>query len=30
MMAIDAKFLTHIEKIFPGRDIDAHNDEIAS
>ena len=27
MMAIDAKFLTHIEKMFPGRDIDAHNDE---
>ena len=23
MMAIDAKFLTHIEKMFPGRDIDA-------
>src|ERR671911_488807 len=27
MMAIDAKFLTHIEKMFPGRDIEAHNDE---
>ncbi|MDQ1729401.1 MAG: 7,8-dihydro-6-hydroxymethylpterin dimethyltransferase, partial [Pyrinomonadaceae bacterium] len=27
MMAIDVKFLTHIEKMFPGRDIDAHNDE---
>ena len=27
VMAIDAKFLTHIEKMFPGRDIDAHNDE---
>ncbi|MGH9883327.1 MAG: radical SAM protein, partial [Pyrinomonadaceae bacterium] len=27
MMAIDSKFLTHIEKMFPGRDIDAHNDE---
>jgi len=27
MMAIDAKFLTHIEKMFPGRDIPAHNDE---
>ncbi len=27
MMAIDAKFLTHIEAMFPGRDIDAHNDE---
>ncbi len=26
-MAIDSKFLTHIEKMFPGRDIDAHNDE---
>ena len=25
-MAIDSKFLTHIEKMFP-RDIDAHNDE---
>ena len=30
MMAIDVKFLTHIEKMFPGRDIDAHNDEKAS
>ncbi|MEN3329222.1 MAG: 7,8-dihydro-6-hydroxymethylpterin dimethyltransferase [Acidobacteriota bacterium] len=27
MMAIDSHFLTHIEKMFPGRDIDAHNDE---
>jgi uncharacterized radical SAM superfamily Fe-S cluster-containing enzyme len=27
MMAIDSKFLTHIEKMFPGRDIDAHNDD---
>jgi uncharacterized radical SAM superfamily Fe-S cluster-containing enzyme len=27
MMAIDSKFLTHIEAMFPGRDIDAHNDE---
>ena len=27
MMAIDSKFLTHIEKMFPGRDIDSHNDE---
>src|SRR6476469_3288433 len=27
MMAIDVKFLTHIEKMFPGRDIDAHKDE---
>src|SRR5246500_5071861 len=27
MMAIDAKFLTHIENMFPGRDIQAHNDE---
>ncbi len=27
MMAIDVKFLTHIEKMFPGRDIDAHDDE---
>jgi uncharacterized radical SAM superfamily Fe-S cluster-containing enzyme len=27
MMAIDVKFLTHIEKMFPGRDIDAHADE---
>jgi len=27
MMAIDSKFLTHIERMFPGRDIDAHNDE---
>src|SRR5437763_1933780 len=27
MMAIDAKFLKHIENMFPGRDIQAHNDE---
>ncbi len=27
MMAVDVKFLTHIEKMFPGRDIDAHSDE---
>src|SRR5258706_5044306 len=27
MMAIDAKFLDHIEKQFPGRDIPANNDE---
>src|SRR6266571_4529364 len=27
MMAIDSKFLTHIEKMFPGRDLQAHNDE---
>ncbi|HYE76119.1 MAG TPA: radical SAM protein [Blastocatellia bacterium] len=27
MMAIDSKFLEHIENMFPGRDIDAHNDE---
>jgi 7,8-dihydro-6-hydroxymethylpterin dimethyltransferase len=27
MMAIDVNFLTHIEAMFPGRDIDAHNDE---
>src|SRR5258706_4821100 len=27
MMAIDSKFLTHIENMFPGRDIQAHNDE---
>jgi uncharacterized radical SAM superfamily Fe-S cluster-containing enzyme len=27
MMAIDSTFLTHIEAMFPGRDIDAHNDE---
>ncbi len=26
MMAIDAKFLEHIERMFPGRDIPAHND----
>src|SRR5881275_2839773 len=27
MMAIDVKFLEHIERMFPGRDIQAHNDE---
>ncbi|MBN8722067.1 MAG: radical SAM protein [Acidobacteria bacterium] len=27
MMAIDSKFLEHIEAMFPGRDIWAHNDE---
>src|SRR5881227_2446010 len=27
MMAIDSKFLTHIEAMFPGRDIASHNDE---
>jgi uncharacterized radical SAM superfamily Fe-S cluster-containing enzyme len=27
VMAIDPKFLEHIEKVFPGRDIRAHNDE---
>ncbi|HYJ46280.1 MAG TPA: radical SAM protein, partial [Pyrinomonadaceae bacterium] len=27
MMAIDSKFLEHIERMFPGRDIQAHNDE---
>ena len=27
MMAIDSKFLQHIESLFPGRDIEAHNDE---
>ncbi|HEV8588988.1 MAG TPA: radical SAM protein, partial [Pyrinomonadaceae bacterium] len=27
MMAIDSRFLQHIEKMFPGRDIEAHNDE---
>src|SRR5213080_4576680 len=27
MMAIDSKFLSWIEKQFPGRDIPAHNDE---
>ncbi len=26
MMAMDAKFLAHIESMYPGRDIDAHND----
>ena len=27
MMAVDSKFLSHIEAMFPGRDIQAHNDE---
>ena len=27
IMAIDSKFLKHIETMFPGRDIQAHNDE---
>ncbi|HEY0544292.1 MAG TPA: radical SAM protein [Pyrinomonadaceae bacterium] len=27
LMAMDSKFLTHIEAMFPGRDIEAHNDE---
>ncbi|MER3428957.1 MAG: radical SAM protein [Pyrinomonas sp.] len=27
IMAIDSKFLAHIESMFPGRDIAAHNDE---
>jgi uncharacterized radical SAM superfamily Fe-S cluster-containing enzyme len=27
LMAIDAKFLEHIESNFPGRDIRAHNDQ---
>jgi 7,8-dihydro-6-hydroxymethylpterin dimethyltransferase len=27
MMAVDAKFLEHIEAVYPGRDIDAHNDK---
>jgi uncharacterized radical SAM superfamily Fe-S cluster-containing enzyme len=27
MMAMDSKFLQHIENLFPGRDIEAHNDE---
>ena len=27
LMAIDAKFLQHIESLFPGRDIESHNDE---
>ncbi|MGE0101662.1 MAG: radical SAM protein [Blastocatellales bacterium] len=26
MMAVDSKFLEHIEGMYPGRDIDAHND----
>ena len=27
VMAIDTKFFEHLEKVFPGRDIRAHNDE---
>src|SRR5438874_5294625 len=27
MMASDSKFLTHIEGLFPGRDMESHNDE---
>jgi 7,8-dihydro-6-hydroxymethylpterin dimethyltransferase len=27
MMAVDAKFLEHVEAMYPGRDINAHNDE---
>ncbi len=27
LMAIDSKFFAHLEKVFPGRDILAHNDE---
>src|SRR5438105_489012 len=27
MMAIDSKFLQHIESLFPGRDMESHNDE---
>src|SRR5438045_8358054 len=27
MMSSDSKFLAHIETMFPGRDIQAHNDE---
>ena len=27
LMAMDSKFLTHIESLFPGRDQEAHNDE---
>lgn len=27
VMAIDSAFLAHVEKVFPGRDIRAHNDE---
>jgi 7,8-dihydro-6-hydroxymethylpterin dimethyltransferase len=27
VMAIDAKFFKHLEEVFPGRDIRAHNDE---
>ncbi len=26
MMAVDARFLEHVEAMYPGRDIDAHND----
>jgi 7,8-dihydro-6-hydroxymethylpterin dimethyltransferase len=27
MLALDKNFLEHVESVFPGRDIDAHNDE---
>jgi len=27
VMAVDPKFLEHVERVFPGRDIRAHNDE---
>src|SRR5436309_1660415 len=27
MMAVDKRFLEHIEAMYPGRDIDAHNDK---
>ena len=27
LMAIDSKFLKHIESLFPGRDMQANNDE---
>ncbi len=27
MMAVDKNFLAHIESVYPGRDIDAHNDD---
>ncbi len=27
LMAMDSEFLTHIESLFPGRDMEAHNDE---
>jgi len=27
MLALDKKFLEHVESVYPGRDIDAHNDE---